>query len=38
LAGLLSRSETLDAMQRLLEQGIRISPQWQAWLQEEMEK
>jgi predicted nucleic acid-binding protein len=38
LAGLLSKSEALDAMQRLLEQGIRISPQWQAWLQEEMEK
>jgi predicted nucleic acid-binding protein len=38
LAGLLPRSEALDAMQRLLEQGIRISPQWQTWLKEELEK
>ncbi len=38
LAELLSKEETLDALQRLVERGIRISPQWQTWLREELEK
>jgi predicted nucleic acid-binding protein len=38
LAGLLSKEEALDALQRLLEAGIRIAPRWQAWLEEELEK
>jgi predicted nucleic acid-binding protein len=38
LAGLLPKQEALDATQRLLELGMRISPQWQTWLKEELEK
>ena len=38
LAGRLSREEALHALPRLTERGIRISPLWQAWLQEELEK
>lgn len=36
LAGLLSREEALDAVRRLIERGIRISPRWQRWLEEEL--
>lgn len=38
LAGLLSRSEALEALERLVEGGIRISPRWQSWLKEELGK
>ena len=36
LAELLSPKEALDAVQQLVEGGIRISPRWQAWLREEL--
>jgi predicted nucleic acid-binding protein len=36
LAGCMSRDEALRALARLTERGIRISPQWQAWLREEL--
>lgn len=35
LAGLLSKEEALDALQRLVDGGIRISPRWQTWLKNE---
>ncbi|TEU10645.1 MAG: DUF3368 domain-containing protein [Anaerolineales bacterium] len=38
LAGLLSKEEALDALQRLVDGGIRISPRWQTWLKEELDK
>lgn len=36
LAGLLSRQEALDDLQRLLARGIRIAPRWQQWLRTEL--
>jgi predicted nucleic acid-binding protein len=36
LAGLLSRQEALDDMQRLLARGIRIAPRWQQWFKVEL--
>jgi predicted nucleic acid-binding protein len=38
LAELLSKQEALDALQQLVEGGIRVSPKWQTWLREELEK
>ena len=38
LAELLSKEEALDALQQLLDKGIRVSDRWQAWLREELEK
>ncbi len=38
LAGLLSKEEALGGLQRLLDEGIRISSRWQIWLQEELNK
>ncbi len=37
LAGLLSRQEALDDLQRLLARGIRIAPRWQQWFRTELE-
>ncbi len=36
LAGLLSRQEALDDLQRLLARGIRIAPRWQQWFWTEL--
>ncbi len=36
LAGLLSRQEALDDLQRLLTRGIRIAPRWQQWFRAEL--
>lgn len=36
LAGLLSRQEALDDLQRLLARGIRIAPRWQQWFRTEL--
>ncbi len=36
LAGLLSKDQALDDLLRLLEQGIRIGPRWQAWFRAEI--
>lgn len=38
LAGLLPKEEALNAPRRLMDKGIRISPQWQTWLKEELDK
>jgi predicted nucleic acid-binding protein len=38
LAGLLSKEEALNAPRRLMDKGIRIGPQWQMWLKEELDK
>jgi hypothetical protein len=38
LAGLISKDEALDGLQRLVERGIRISPKWQDWLKDELEQ
>ena len=38
LAGLMSKEEALNGMQQLVTRGIRISPQWQTWLEKELEK
>lgn len=38
LAGQLSKEEALDSMERLVQNGIRIAPQWQAWLRKELDK
>jgi predicted nucleic acid-binding protein len=38
LAGLLSRKEALDCMERLVHSGIRIGPRWQAWLRDELDR
>lgn len=38
LAGLLSRDEALEDLQRLLARGVRISSRWQIWLREELNK
>jgi predicted nucleic acid-binding protein len=35
LAGLLPLDQALNDLQRLLNQGIRISPRWQAWFRSE---
>ncbi|MGC8780716.1 MAG: DUF3368 domain-containing protein [Anaerolineae bacterium] len=36
LAGLLSRQEALDDLQKLLIRGIRIAPRWQDWFKREL--
>jgi predicted nucleic acid-binding protein len=36
LAGLLPIDQALNDLQRLLDQGIRISPRWQAWFRSEL--
>ncbi|MBO9394965.1 DUF3368 domain-containing protein [Caldilinea sp.] len=36
LAGLLSRQEALDDLQKLLSRGIRIAPRWQDWFKREL--
>ena len=38
LSGLLSREEALEDMKRLVDSGIRVSPRWQAWLKQELDK
>lgn len=38
LAGLLSRQEALDDLQRLLAHGIRIAPRWQQWFRTELRR
>jgi predicted nucleic acid-binding protein len=38
LAGLLSRAEAVDGLQRLVSSEIRISQRWQAWLRDELDK
>lgn len=38
LAGLLSKAEALDGLQQLANSEIRISPRWQAWLKDELDK
>lgn len=38
LAGLLSRAEALDGLQRLVSSEIHISQRWQAWLRDELDK
>jgi predicted nucleic acid-binding protein len=35
-AGFLPMDQALDDLQRLLDQGIRISPRWQAWFRSEL--
>lgn len=37
-AGLLSRQEALEALDRLLAAGIRVSPLWQNWFRAEVDK
>jgi predicted nucleic acid-binding protein len=37
LAGLVFGQEVLAAIPKLVDQGIRISPRWQVWLQQELE-
>lgn len=36
LAGLLSREDALDDLQKLLTRGIRIAPRWQNWFRREI--
>ena len=36
LAGLLSRQEALDDLQKLLSRGIHIAPRWQDWFKREL--
>ena len=38
LLGSLSKEESLDAVKVLTANGIRIGPQWQEWLREELDK
>jgi predicted nucleic acid-binding protein len=38
LAGLLTRQEALQDLQKLLSVGIRISPRWQNWLRTELDQ
>lgn len=38
LAGLMSKEEALDGLELLVEHRIRISPRWQNWLKQELEK
>lgn len=38
LAGLMSKDEALSSVERLVALGIRISPRWQNWLEEELGK
>jgi predicted nucleic acid-binding protein len=35
-AGFLSKEQALSDLQRLVDQGIRISPRWQAWFRSEI--
>jgi predicted nucleic acid-binding protein len=37
LSGLLPKDQALNDLQRLLDQGIRISPRWQAWFRSELD-
>jgi len=37
IVGLLSKEQALSDLLRLLDQGIRISPRWQAWFRSEID-